>query len=106
MNEVKIPAPSGWPGAFLILVPFVVFTVLKTTGHVDWPWWIVTISLWIYPVFVLGFVVLTLGAMLVVGLIAGCIVGGVWIIEGIASWWGRRRLRKQLKGSGLRKMRF
>jgi hypothetical protein len=49
---------SGGIGIGMVL--FIIFTVLKLTGNIDWSWWWVTSPLWI-PVVIL---------LLIVGFIA------------------------------------
>lgn len=44
-------------GIGLDVILFVVFLILKLTGHIDWSWWWVTSPLWIPFAIVLGFVV-------------------------------------------------
>tara|TARA_B100001778_G_C18444839_1_gene564033 strand:+ start:595 stop:777 length:183 start_codon:yes stop_codon:yes gene_type:complete len=39
-------------------VLFVVFLVLKLTGHIDWSWWWVTSPLWIGVAFLLLLIVI------------------------------------------------
>lgn len=33
-------------GIGLLTVLFLIFMVLKLTGHIDWSWWYVTLPLW------------------------------------------------------------
>ena len=44
---------NGVSAGFLL---FLVFLILKLTGHIDWSWWWVTSPLWIG--FILGVVIL------------------------------------------------
>jgi len=50
---------SGGIGIGMIL--FLIFLVLKLTGHIDWSWWWVTAPLWapitVFIMFLLAFVV-------------------------------------------------
>jgi len=41
-----------WPP----LAAFAVFLTLKLSGVVDWPWWIVTAPIWIFPAIVAAFI--------------------------------------------------
>lgn len=41
-------------GIGLDIILFVVFLILKLTGHIDWSWWWVTSPLWIPVAIVLG----------------------------------------------------
>jgi len=45
-------------GIGLDVILFVVFLILKLTGHIDWSWWWVTSPLWIPIVIVLVFLVI------------------------------------------------
>lgn len=44
-------------GIGLDVILFVVFLILKLTGHIDWSWWWVTSPLWIPVAIVLGFMI-------------------------------------------------
>ena len=44
-------------GIGLDVILFVVFLILKLTGHIDWSWWWVTAPLWITVAIVLGFMI-------------------------------------------------
>lgn len=57
MNE-KEKTVSGGMGLTTIL--FLIFLVLKLTGHITWSWWWVTSPLWIPWVFVGGILLLIL----------------------------------------------
>ena len=50
---------------------FLVFLVLKLTGHIDWSWWWVTAPLWVAP----AVVILVLGVLLV-GVMLGKLAEG------------------------------
>ena len=52
-------------GIGLDAILFVVFLILKLTGHIDWSWWWVTSPLWIPFAIVLGFIIFW---MLILGL--------------------------------------
>lgn len=39
---------------------FLVFLVLKLTGHIDWSWWWVTAPLWLPTVVIIGIVLVVL----------------------------------------------
>ena len=45
-------------GIGLDVILFIVFLILKLTGHIDWSWWWVTSPLWIPIVIVLVFLVI------------------------------------------------
>ena len=45
-------------GIGLDVILFVVFLILKLTGHIDWSWWWVTSPLWIPITIVLGFLII------------------------------------------------
>lgn len=49
---------------------FIVFLVLKLTGHIGWSWWWVTSPLWMPAGFVLGVLLLTFLVALPVSLVA------------------------------------
>lgn len=53
-------------GIGLLTVLFLIFMVLKLTGHIDWSWWWVTVPLW-------GGLALALAILLLVGLLYGAI---------------------------------
>lgn len=44
-------------GIGLDVILFVVFLILKLTGHIDWSWWWVTSPIWIPIAIVLVFLV-------------------------------------------------
>lgn len=58
-------AASGGVGLNSLL--FLVFLVLKLTGHIDWSWWWVTSPLWIPLAFVFGLLLLMLPIALLCG---------------------------------------
>lgn len=45
-------------GIGLDVILFVVFLILKLTGHIDWSWWWVTSPLWIPIAIVICFLVI------------------------------------------------
>lgn len=45
-------------GVGLDIILFVVFLVLKLTGHIDWSWWWVTSPLWIPMAFTIVVIVI------------------------------------------------
>jgi hypothetical protein len=45
-------------GISLNMILFLIFLVLKLTGHIDWSWWWVTSPLWIGVLLVLIVIVL------------------------------------------------
>jgi hypothetical protein len=45
-------------GIGLDVILFVVFLILKLTGHIDWSWWWVTSPLWIPIAIVITFIIL------------------------------------------------
>lgn len=45
-------------GIGLDVILFIVFLILKLTGHIDWSWWWVTSPLWIPIGIVIGFLVI------------------------------------------------
>lgn len=45
-------------GIGLDVILFVVFLILKLTGHIDWSWWWVTSPLWIPIAIVIAFIIL------------------------------------------------
>jgi hypothetical protein len=45
-------------GIGLDVILFVVFLILKLTGHIDWSWWWVTSPLWIPIATVITFIIL------------------------------------------------
>lgn len=45
-------------GIGLDIILFVVFLILKLTGHIDWSWWWVTSPLWIPITIVFAFIML------------------------------------------------
>lgn len=45
-------------GIGLDIILFVVFLVLKLTGHIDWSWWWVTSPLWIPMAFAIVVIVI------------------------------------------------
>lgn len=45
-------------GIGLDIILFVVFLILKLTGHIDWSWWWVTSPLWIPIAIVIAFIIL------------------------------------------------
>jgi hypothetical protein len=49
-------AKSGGIGIGMVL--FLIFLVLKLTGHIDWSWWWITSPLWIPLVILLVFLIL------------------------------------------------
>lgn len=52
-------------GVGLGTILFVVFLVLKLTGHIDWSWWWVTSPLWIpFALFLLFVIIVTIIAAL------------------------------------------
>ena len=51
MAETKINTGSGIGLGGAV---FLVFLILKLTGHIDWSWWWVTAPLWIPVLIVLG----------------------------------------------------
>ena len=53
---------SGGRGLGFGTVLFLVFLVLKLTGHIDWSWWWVTAPLWIPVLLVLVFVTIVVWA--------------------------------------------
>lgn len=61
----KTEVNSG--GISLCGATFLVFLVLKLTGHIAWSWWWVTAPLWVPPC-ILG--VILLGVLLFVGICA------------------------------------
>ena len=48
---------------------FIVFLVLKLTGHIDWSWWWVTAPLWIPTAVVLGLLLVILLIALIIAVI-------------------------------------
>jgi hypothetical protein len=55
-------------GIGLLTVLFLIFMVLKLTGHIDWSWWYVTLPLWGgVALFLAIFALIVLG-----GLVAVC----------------------------------
>jgi hypothetical protein len=58
-DKARVIVKQGSGGLGLTNVLFIVFLVLKLTGHIDWSWWWVTAPLW-------GVVALILTALTVV----------------------------------------
>jgi len=56
MNK-NVTVASG-PGIGIGMILFIVFLVLKLTGHIAWSWWLVCLPL--YAPVVLGVILLTL----------------------------------------------
>ncbi len=52
---------------------FIVFLILKLTGHITWSWWWVTAPLWIPTALALGILVIVLLFMLLAGIIGALI---------------------------------
>lgn len=50
-------------GIGLDVILFVVFLILKLTGHIDWSWWWVTSPLWIS--FAILTIVFVIGAIII-----------------------------------------
>ena len=48
---------------------FIVFSVLKLTGHISWSWWLVTSPLWIWPSMVIFGLFLIILSGVIVGLL-------------------------------------
>jgi uncharacterized integral membrane protein len=46
-----------WQKSDLLAVLGLVFVVMKSEGHLDWPWWLVTVPFWVVlaTAFVVGF---------------------------------------------------
>ena len=57
-NKNKLTISIG--NLSLSTVLFIVFLVLKLTGHISWSWWLVTAPLWAWPVVVFGIIVIAL----------------------------------------------
>jgi Na+-translocating ferredoxin:NAD+ oxidoreductase RnfE subunit len=58
-------AKSSSNGIGLGTVLFIVFLVLKLTGHIDWSWWWVTSPLWI-PLAIIIIALLVIGVFVVI----------------------------------------
>jgi hypothetical protein len=58
-------AKSSSNGIGLGTVLFIVFLVLKLTGHIDWSWWWVTSPLWI-PLAIIIIALLVIGVFAVI----------------------------------------
>lgn len=62
-------------GISLSSLVFLVFLVLKLCGVITWPWWIVTMPLWISFAVVLAALAAAGAIAAIVGLIWGLVVG-------------------------------
>jgi len=67
--DKNVVVASG-PGIGIGMILFIVFLVLKLTGHIAWSWWFVTAPLWIpwcifFSVLFLGLLFMILSAILV-----------------------------------------
>lgn len=83
---------SSTPSLFLC---FLVFLVLKLTGHIDLSWWLVTMPLWI-----------DVAASLMLGIVSGSVVGVAALVVGIfthilgplvgffASRWEQKQMKR------------
>jgi len=69
-------APIVVSGVGLPTILFVVFLVLKLTGHIAWSWWWVTAPLWIpwavCGIVLAGFILVVLIILLIAGIIKAC----------------------------------
>lgn len=73
----------------LLVALFAVFLIMKLCGIgevADWPWWMVTLPLWILPL-VLIMILMAIVAIPLFGFIFMVIaVGVVWIVEAYHDW--------------------
>ena len=60
-------------GLSLLTALFIVLLVLKLTGCVTWPWWLITAPLWLVPALFFGIMVI----ILCLGLV-GCVLYGLY----------------------------
>lgn len=67
MNEIKVRTSSSSIGLGAIL--FVVFLILKLTGHIDWSWVWVLAPIWVPAAFVLSILVIPIIAVFIIALI-------------------------------------
>ncbi len=65
MNKATVSA--GGNGIGLLGAVFLIFLILKLTGHIDWSWWWVTAPLWGTTALVVLVIVLALGVGLLTG---------------------------------------
>jgi len=61
MSESK--SSSGGLGLGTVL--FIIFLVLKLTGHIDWSWWWVTAPLWLGVAIVLGILLIGIAVAMI-----------------------------------------
>lgn len=66
MNKESKSSSGG--GIGLLSAVFLVFLVLKLTGHIDWSWWWITAPLWI-PASIVGGLLVIIGVTFLVVLI-------------------------------------
>lgn len=52
---------KNYGGIGLAGILFVVFLVLKLTGHIDWSWWWVTSPLWLLVTIIIAVLLLIVG---------------------------------------------
>ena len=84
MDDKKVVVRGGMN---VFTVTFIVFLVLKLTGHLDWSWWMIAAPLWAPLMFMVG-------AAIGIGL---CFVSGLGVVSawrGVRRWRLRRRIRK------------
>lgn len=60
MNDSR---SSSGGGIGIIGATFIVFLVLKLTGHIDWSWWWVTAPLWISAIVIFIIVAIALAVI-------------------------------------------
>jgi hypothetical protein len=84
MSDRKVVVGRSGPSLFTLT--FIVFLVLKLTGHIDWSWWYVTAPLWAPVLFIIG-------ALAGAGIVFAIIYG----IKAIFRARRRRKYEKLLK---------
>lgn len=65
-------------------VLFLVFLVLKLTGHIGWSWWWVTAPLWMAP-----------GAIVAAAVVVGLVYLPFWLVDRARARDSRQRHRRR-----------